>query len=80
MSYKDLYNEWKVVQEPSEEKVNTLLRYMAINKLACNDDKTHILVMKHGQVNTEELTFHIGDSEIKETTNEKLLAPVHIQQ
>ena len=46
---------------------------MAINKLACNDDKTHILVIKHGQNNNDNLTFRIGGFEIKETTSEKLL-------
>ena len=47
---------------------------MAINKLACNDDKTHILVMRHGQGNSEDqLTFQIGGAKIQECTSEKLL-------
>ena len=36
------------LQDKCEEKVNQLLTYMAINRLAANDDKTKILVMKHG--------------------------------
>ena len=54
------------LREKCEEKVNSLLKYMAINKLACNDDKTHILVIKHGQNNNDDLTFRIGGFEIKE--------------
>ena len=46
---------------------------MAINKLACNDDKTHILVIKHGQGKEEKLAFQIGDHLIEESTSEKLL-------
>ena len=45
---------------------------MAINKLSCNDDKTHVLVMKHGQVD-KTITFNIGKSKIKESKDEKLL-------
>ena len=55
-----------------EEKVNELLTYMAINKLAANDDKTKILVMRHGN-NKEEQTFSIGDSKVEESKEEKLL-------
>ena len=47
---------------------------MSINKLACNDDKTYILVIKHGQSEQEEeLSFQIGGFQIKESTSEKLL-------
>ena len=46
---------------------------MAINKLACNEDKTHILVIRHGQGNQEEFSFKIGGAEIKESISEKLL-------
>ena len=60
------------LQDKCEEKVNQLLTYMAINRLAANDDKTKILVMKHGNQD-EELTFKIGDAEVKESTSEKLL-------
>ena len=45
---------------------------MAINKLAANDDKTKILVMRHGN-NNEELSFTIGDSVVNESKEEKLL-------
>ena len=62
------------LKEECEANVNSLLKYMAINKLACNDDKTHILVIKHGQNQTEEeLSFQIGGHQIKESTSEKLL-------
>ena len=37
-----------MVKDKCESAVKKLLVYMAINKLSCNDDKTHILVMKHG--------------------------------
>ena len=47
---------------------------MAVNKLACNDDKTHIIVIKHGQGQEEEkLSFQIGNFKIEESTSEKLL-------
>ena len=55
-----------------EDKVNDLLKYMAINKLSANDDKTKILVMRHGK-NKDQLTFNIGDFQLKETQEEKLL-------
>ena len=62
------------LKEECETSVNNLLQYMAINKLACNDDKTHIIVIKHGQGKEEEkLTFKIGGAKIKESTSEKLL-------
>ena len=60
------------LQDKCEQKVNELLTYMAINRLAANDDKTKILVMKHGRTENE-LTFKIGDAEVKESSNEKLL-------
>ena len=60
------------LQDKCEEKVNQLLTYMAINRLAANDDKTKILVMKQG-MQDDELTFKIGDAEVKESTSEKLL-------
>ena len=60
------------VKEKCELAVNNLLTYMVINKLSCNDDKTHILVLKHGQVDRT-LTFNIGEAKIKESKEEKLL-------
>ena len=62
----------KTLQINCEEKVNELLTYMAVNRLSANDDKTKILVMKHGN-SEDELTFNIGNFEVKESTNEKLL-------
>ena len=61
------------LKEECERNVNSLLKYMAINKLACNDDKTHILVINHGQGEEEKMSFQIGDCLIKESTSEKLL-------
>ena len=60
------------LQEKCEESVNKLLTYMAINKLSANDDKTHIIVVKHGKVK-KEMSFQIGDAKIKESENEKFL-------
>ena len=60
------------VKEKCELAVNNLLTYMVINKLSCNNDKTHILVLKHGQVDRT-LTFDIGEAKIKESKEEKLL-------
>ena len=60
------------VKKKFESAVEKLLVYMAINKLSCNDDKTHVLVMKHGQVE-ETLVFDIGRAKIKESKDEKLL-------
>ena len=45
---------------------------MAINKLSANDDKTKVLVMRHGN-NKDELSFTFGESEVKESQEEKLL-------
>ena len=45
---------------------------MSINKLAANDSKTHILVIKKGRED-QELSFDIGSATIKESKNEKLL-------
>ena len=61
------------LKEECEENVNSLLKYMAINKLACNDDKTHIIVIRHGQGNEEKFSFKVGEAEIKESISEKLL-------
>ena len=61
-----------ILKQKCEEEVEKLLRYMAINKLSCNDEKTHILVMKNGQVD-EKITFQIGEAKIEESKEEKLL-------
>ena len=60
------------LKENCEEKVKELLTYMAINKLSANDDKTKVLVIKHGKVDNQ-LSFKFGDAEIQESTDEKLL-------
>ena len=61
-----------IVKEKSESAVNKLLVYVAINKLSCNDDKTHVLVMKHGLIDRT-ITFEIGKAKVKESKDEKLL-------
>ena len=61
------------LKEESEKSVNDLLKYMAMNRLACNDDKTHILVIKIGLKESEKLSFQIGEATIEESTSEKLL-------
>ena len=43
--------------------MNKLLEYMAVNKLAANDSKTHILVMRKGRED-QKLTFNIGNAKI----------------
>ena len=53
-------NKIEELQEECESQASKLLEYMAINRLACNDDKTHILVIKQGQNSTEEIPFKIG--------------------
>ena len=63
----------KDLQEECEKNVNQVLKYMAINKLSCNDDKTHIMVIKHGQGESEKFSFQIGGAIIKESTCEKIL-------
>ena len=60
------------VKQKCESAVQKLLVYMAINKLSCNDDKTHVLVMKHGHLK-ETLVFDIGEAKIEESKDEKLL-------
>ena len=60
------------VKQKCESAVQKLLVYMAINKLSCNDDKTHVLVMKHGLLK-KTLVFDIGDAKIEESKDEKLL-------
>ena len=62
------------LKKKCEENVNNLLTFMAVNKLAANDDKTHILVSKCGE-SLRDLSFNIGNAvkPIKESTSEKLL-------
>ena len=46
---------------------------MSINKLSANDDKTKVIVMRHGNVDNEAISFKIGDASVDESTQEKLL-------
>ena len=61
------------LREKCEKSVNSLLKYMAANKLSANDDKTHILVVRKDKNHPEELSFQAGNSTIKEKSSEKLL-------
>ena len=65
--------DFQELKDLCEKEAQNILNYMATNKLKANDDKTHILVIAHGQRGTEELTFKIGEAEIKESSSEKLL-------
>ena len=58
-----------------ESNVNNLLNYMAVNKLAANDEKTHILVTR-GRMKSlykEKISFKIGSATVTESESEKLL-------
>ena len=47
--------------EECEKSVNDLFTFMAINKLAVNDDKTKILAMKYGRAEQDtKLSFQFG--------------------
>ena len=56
-----------------EETVQELFNYMAINRLSANDEKTHILVVPCNRKKREEMTFQMGNHQIKEKAHEKLL-------
>ena len=61
------------IKNKCENSVKGLLDYMAVNRLAANDDKTHILVVKCGKDQPEKMTFQVGKKEIEERSHEKLL-------
>ena len=62
------------IKPKCEESVKGLLDYMAVNRLAANDDKTHILVVRCGKNEPDEkLTFQVGEKMIVERAHEKLL-------
>ena len=61
------------LREKCEKSVNSLLTYMAANKLSANDDKTHILVIRKDKKHPEKLSFKAGNSTIVEKSSEKLL-------
>ena len=63
------------LKEKCEESVNSLLKYMAVNKLAANDDKTHVVVMRAGMksLHKEKISFNIGKATVEESESEKLL-------
>ena len=61
------------IQPKCEESVKGLLEYMAVNRLAANHDKTHILVVRCGKNEADKLTFQVGEKTIEERAHEKLL-------
>ena len=61
------------LREKCEKSVNSLLTYMAANKLSANDDKTHILVVRKDKNHPEKFSFKAGNSIITEKSSEKLL-------
>lgn len=67
----------EILKQKCEEEATKILKFMSINKLAANPEKTHILVVrKNGQTNVKEedkLIFKIGNKEIKESGHETLL-------
>ena len=67
------HKEMSTLVKKCERSVQGLLEYMSVNRLAANDDKTHILVIKGGRAGLEKLKFKIGSEEIIETEVEKLL-------
>ena len=67
----------QTLQEKCEESVHDLLTYMAVNRLAANDSKTHIIVVKSGQKTHAPMKFNIGNAKVDETETEKLLG-IHV--
>ena len=64
-----------ILVKKCEKSIQGLLTYMAVNRLSANDDKTHILVISGGRSKpkTLKLKFKIGQEDIEETEDEKLL-------
>ena len=56
-----------------EMKGANILKYVAINRLAANEEKTHIMIVKRGAQSTQNHAVTIGGKEIKPTETEKLL-------
>ena len=55
-----------------EEEAKNIITYMSANKLAANDDKTHLMVIRRTGKD-DDLVITVGKNKIKETPNEKLL-------
>ena len=55
-----------------EKEARNIIAYMSANKLAANDDKTHLMVIRRNGKG-DDLVITVGENEIKETPNEKLL-------
>ena len=53
-------------------EANNIITYMSANKLAANDDKTHIMVIRRNGKH-EEVEINVGSKKIKESASEKLL-------
>ena len=61
------------IKPKCEQSVKGLLDYMAVNRLAANDDKTHILVVRPVKEKEPEKLKFQSKKEIEERTHEKLL-------
>ena len=70
----DSDNHLDAIKAKCEQSVKGLLDYMAVNRLAANDDKTHILVVRSvKEKEPVKLTFRVGNQQIEERAHEKLL-------
>ena len=67
----------KTVEElvkKTEETVEELFKFMAVNRLVANDSKTKFCVVRKGQDHPEKVSFKIGNAEpIEKSEHEKLL-------
>ena len=55
-----------------EAEARKIITYMSANKLAANEDKTHIVVIRRGG-KQKDLIINVGDKNFKASPNEKLL-------
>ena len=62
----------EVLIKNCEDEAQKILDYMSINRLKANDDKTGIVIVKKKK-SDETLTLKIGNGEVEETKNERLL-------
>ena len=54
-----------------ETEAKKIIDYMSVNRLAANDDKTHIMIIRRKK-SENKISVKIGNKEITETSNEKL--------
>ena len=65
--------DYNLMIQSCEKEASNILKYMAINRLAANEEKTHIMIVKRGAQSTQNHAVTIGDKEVKATETEKLL-------